>query len=99
MKIYKEVVIPEKIEQREYKRICDLCGLEAKYFNWNADVYRVNETEIAITIKQKDGTAYPEGGNGGDKYEIDLCPNCFKERLVPWLISQGANIKPIEWEW
>jgi len=49
-------------------------------------------------MKQKEGSNYPEGGTGTE-YEIDLCPKCFKERLVPWLKSEGAAIEEKEWDW
>lgn len=31
--------------------------------------------------------------------EVDICPDCFKNKLVPWLISQGAKIKQEDWDW
>jgi len=58
----------------------------------------VNETEVSVTVKQKEGESYPDGGSGTE-YEIDLCPDCFKNRLVPWLKSEGANIGEMEWDW
>lgn len=70
------------VEQR-----CDLCGAIAKDFDsWSGGSYVVDETEIRVTVKQKEGDSYPEGGSGTE-FNIDLCPKCFKERLVPWLIS------------
>lgn len=83
------------------KRTCDLCGKESdseRYDNWNGGSYDVDETEISIKIKQKEGSSYPEGGSG-QEYDIDLCPDCFKKKLIPWLLSQGAKIKPEEWDW
>ena len=99
MKIYKT-----KIERHKYqaliKRTCDLCGQESEQLNeenWDARGYDINETRITVKITQKEGSAYPEGGSG-TKYDIDLCPDCFKDRLIPWLISQGAKIKQEEWD-
>jgi hypothetical protein len=78
------------------KRSCDLCGRAAKNEDWGAGSYEVNETEIEISIKQREGSSYPESGSGTE-YEIDLCPDCFKGRLVPWLREQGAKIEEKEW--
>lgn len=87
---------------RKYKvlleRCCDLCGFKAKSEDWGSSRYNVNETDIQVTCKQKDGNSWPEGGSGYE-YEIDLCPSCFKNKLVPWLQSQGANIQQIDWDW
>lgn len=79
------------------ERKCDLCGCVAKTNDWDAASFRVQETEISVTIKQRDGSAYPECGSGNE-YEVDLCPKCFKDRLIPWLQSQGADIEQGEWD-
>ncbi len=80
-------------------RSCDLCGTVSKgYDSWAGGCYVVDETEILVTVKQKEGKSYSEGGYG-EEYEIDLCPKCFKDRLVPWLQSQGAKIKKMPWDW
>jgi len=68
----------------------------AKHNNWSQSFYEVNETEVSVTVKQREGSSYPEGGMGTE-YDIDLCPKCFKERFVPWLVSQGANIEQKDW--
>ena len=101
MKQY-EVRMTDPQPAREYQhfvaRICDLCGTVTKREDWNAGIYEIDETEIRVEVRQKEGSNYPEGGMGTE-YDIDLCPNCFKDKLVPWLISQGANIEKKEWDW
>lgn len=99
MKIYKKKVIPAKEVTVVEQRKCDLCGKIGKDDRWESkSSYEINETVIEIEIRQKEGASYPEGGSG-TKYEIDLCPDCFKNRLIPWLQSQGADIKTEEWDW
>jgi len=99
MKVCEKRIIPEYISRYVKLRKCDLCGLESKGEEWEAkSIYEVAETEIAIEIRQKEGANYPEGGHG-TKYEIDLCPNCFKDRLIPWLKLEGANIEEENWNW
>lgn len=80
------------------KLTCDLCGEEAKGGDWQSSVYEVNEVELAVTVRQKEGTSFPEGGHG-QEYVIDMCPTCFKDRLVVWLKSQGAEIELKDWDW
>lgn len=99
MKSYETKTTTETITRKSLiRRSCDLCGKEAKNDEWAAGIYEVNETEIEILVRQKEGVNYPEGGSG-TSYEIDLCPDCFKNRLVPWLKSQGASIEEQEWDY
>ncbi len=77
---------------------CDLCGKIAKSGQWNSSTYEVNEVEIEVTVRQKDGSAYPEGGCGAE-FIVDMCPECFKLKLIPWLKENGATVKEKEWYW
>lgn len=77
---------------------CDLCGKIAKSGDWGSSLWEVNETEIEMTVRQKDGISFPEGGHG-TKYEVDICPDCFNTKLIPWLESQGCNAKRDDWDW
>lgn len=97
MKRYEKQAVPASLRTVLVERCCDLCGRAAKDDEWDAGTYTVSETEILVEVRQKDGSAYPEGGSG-TKYEVDLCPKCFKEKLVPWLISQGAKIEKLDWD-
>jgi len=84
-------------EIKEYKVLieisCDLCGKssskEWKDFNFDA-------TQSLVYLKT--GEEYPEGGYG-DKYEIDICPSCFKNKLIPWVESQGGQVTETEWDY
>lgn len=76
---------------------CDLCGRKGSPAReWETAAYEVNKTEVSVTVRAKQGEAYPEGGNGTE-FSIDICPTCFREKLVPWLRSQGAKIEEREW--
>ena len=97
-KIEEKKVMKEVVKKNE-KVFCDLCGIEEGTPSWGGSTcYQVDETEISITIKQKEGDSFPEGGFG-EEYIVDICPTCFKKKLIPWLESQGANIKQTDWDW
>jgi len=82
-------------EQTIFKYLeCDLCKKQSKCRDWENGAFEVNETEI----RYKTGSSYPEGGSGTE-IEIDLCPNCFKDKLIPWLEKQGCKVKEREWDW
>jgi len=72
---------------------CDICGYDGKDGDWKENTYDVRETQVSL----RTGTSYPDGGSGVE-YEVDLCPKCFAERLIPWLESQGAAVRKTEWD-
>lgn len=76
---------------------CDLCGAIAKGGDWDASTYDVNEVEVEVTVRQKNGVSYPDMG-WGTELVVDMCPKCFKDTLIPFLREKGANIEEINWE-
>lgn len=91
---------PQTIEEREelVETTCDLCGAIAKEGNWESSAWEVAESEIEIEVRYKDGCSYPEHGSG-ELFNVDICPKCFREKLIPWLRSQGCKTKFEEWDW
>ena len=77
---------------------CDLCGVEAKRGEYCSSVYDVEETEVEVTVSKKDGYSCPDGGSGTE-YVVDICPDCFKNKLIPWLKSQGCKAERLDWNW
>ncbi len=89
MKEYETVTVTEK-SLKNLK--CDLCGkLSFKSDNWSDDAYYSQE----VTIESDSRSTYPED-NEGHKQSIDLCPDCFEDRLIPWLKSQNCNIPEVD---
>jgi hypothetical protein len=89
MKHKKTIIIPVHAQTIIEFETCDLCG-ERKI----DDCYEINEIEI----RHKQGENYPECGSGTET-TFDVCGNCFDQKLVPWLISQGAKPQIEKWEW
>ena len=66
---------------------CDLCGATAtSESNWGGEDHGVSE----VTIQMKEGYNYPDAGNYVET-EVDICPSCFKNTLLPWLKSMGVK--------
>lgn len=61
---------------------CDLCG--------QAILPRSMGQFSDSTVLGTTGWSYPEGGEY-TRTEVDLCGPCFREKLLPWLISQGVK--------
>lgn len=72
---------------------CDICGEEIKYY----PMYGDDETpNIQIELYQSKAQ-YKDGkrvGEESEHIEHDLCENCFRSKLTPWIESQKKNIKP-----
>lgn len=88
MKHQKTVTVPEKTESRIDKITCDLCGSkdEGGYRDWGGGEGNIYTT----TVELEEGYGYGDGGNVTTT-EFDICPSCFKTKLIPWLKRQGAN--------
>lgn len=100
MRRYEEKVVPSTTRTVCVSQECDLCGRKAQRPDvaWEDSGWCIDETEIEVTVRQKEGSSYPEGGSG-TKYIIDLCPACFKNKLIPCLQAMGARIEQMEWDW
>lgn len=98
MLITEPYTIPEQKSERIIARICDLCGFKTPCESWYDKSWDFDDTTIKITIERNTGSRYPEGGYSTNT-EIDLCPECFKNKLIPWLKSQGALIKDKDINW
>lgn len=87
--------VTEKVEITRTRLVatcCDICGAKSKRDDWTTEIYDVAEVEIRL----REGDNYPEGGSG-TRIDVDMCPDCFREKLIPWLKSQGAKIEVKEW--
>ncbi len=60
---------------------------------WESGYYETNDTKVEVTVHAKKGMSYPDGDSWGHEYLVDICPKCFREKLVPWLNSQVQALK------
>ena len=73
---------------------CDLCGKEFRGNRWGSTSFEILETAVHM----KEGEQYPECGNSTE-IRFDVCPECFKSKLIPWFLEQGAFPTETESEW
>lgn len=94
MKIYSKKKITE--EKNVLDRIqCDFCKNQTNNdSNWDGDSFAIRETEIRF----KDGVSYPEFGHGTE-ITVDMCPDCFEKKLIPWIESNGVKMNTKDWDW
>jgi hypothetical protein len=86
MRRIKTIKIPEHERKVQDGLVCDLCGTESKSPDeWSDKNYNVAETEIRMRF----GDVFPEG-DFSKTTEFDICPDCFEDKLIPWMKLQGA---------
>lgn len=92
MKVFEQIEVPAKTEQRHTQTLCDRCKKDVE----PSDFYGVDD----VDVKCRTGVHFPDGGGGhGSEYEIDLCAPCFTDWLVPLLRQQGIEVREREWDY
>lgn len=95
VKTYKQQAVPAYDKMMFDKLTCDLCGAKAhSEYQWDNGICDVSET----TIKYRHGESWPEGGSD-TTISVDICPSCFKNKLIPWLESQNVSIREEDSDW
>ena len=70
---------------------CDICGAIAPCpdcydAEWAKESYNIS----TATIELKEGASFPAGGSWIET-TFDICPTCFKEKLIPFIKSFGGE--------
>lgn len=95
MKHYKTVETVIKKHEEIDHITCDICGKKGdRSGNWSDREYHLAETEISMDK----GKGYPEGGYG-TRTVVHLCPECFADKLIPWLKTQGVEPTKEEYDY
>jgi len=98
MRKYKKVKEIQELNRLD-EITCDICGKKGK-FAYEGETEWGNYTyeELTVTICMNEGNCYPEGGSGKRIY-FDICPVCFRNKLIPLLESLGARAYEEEWDY
>lgn len=80
MKKYGEVMVPKKTL---ISHTCDICKKDVK----PKDSFDVSYT----TIEMQKAECYP-GYTSGMKYRIDVCTDCFEDKIIP-LIEEKLGVE------
>ena len=86
--------VPATTREVVIATVCDLCSRKEKGDGWETSLFGIEDVEISY----ESGDRYPEGGSS-EVISYDICPKCFKNKLMPWLESQGAKHKKKERDW
>lgn len=89
MKIYKTEHVPAHDKQTWDKSLCDFCNIEVG----GLTLYSVDD----VTISYEYGDSYP-GDKSTELVSVDMCGNCFKDKLRPWIESNMLPGRKMEKE-
>lgn len=89
MKHYKSVNVPAKTERVLDITTCDFCHTAIK-----EEPYEVAE----VTLKCRTGEVFP-GAGWGKEESVDICPDCYRNQLLPWLASKGVSPSVEDWDY
>jgi len=82
----------------KYKKepfLCDICQKKTDDLDcWDGETYSIDGTKIEMTV----GNRYP-GAGWKETTEFHICPDCFKEKLIPFFESHGAKATESETVW
>ena len=94
--VNKQVTYPAKTHTVLDYVTCELCSTTAKDSdNWKGkSSYDVDGVEVRF----KTGESYPEGSNV-EHVVLDICPECFKSKLIPWFEAQGGKVRREDHGW
>jgi hypothetical protein len=89
MEHHKTITIPERQSTVFDYKTCDLCKkkIEEEYGE-----------KSEVTMLYSNGYHYPEGG-GGTEQIFDVCPDCWNDKIVPFMEGQGALFRIREWDY
>jgi hypothetical protein len=88
MRVLRTVPVPATIKQVLDYMKCELCENTSRSDDWSPSLYEVADPTVSL----REGSNYPEGGSTTTVH-IDICPNCFKEKLIPWFVAQGGSTR------
>jgi len=80
------------------KTYCDICGASCEGTKWPHSVHGWSpaEAEVTVSFQWKTTPDEYDGSYVGRLLDIDLCPSCFMNKLVPWVIDQNPGFEAIE---
>jgi hypothetical protein len=95
MKVIQQIAEQRVTEQPERMQavaiICDLC--KTRYEGATRSNWATGQCDSECTdVSYASDTVFPGGGGTEVMINVDICPTCFMDKLLPWLQSQGVEV-------
>lgn len=91
MRVYEEKKVVKK-EKFLVRTSCVFCETIANDGYLDSSSGEIDKAEVEVNITQKKNMRSQEDGHG-TRINLDLCSECFKNKLIPWLVGEGADIE------
>ena len=89
MKKTRKLIRPAYVKEVLESITCDLCpATTTDPENWVIEKGLYHRDEVIVQGKR--GDVYPESGYL-QWVILDLCPTCFRDKLIPWFHSLGGQ--------
>ena len=101
MKIHKGIETTYRYNITD-KMTCDICALTVEGDKWsnNEDVRKEFGNECDVSFNYSEGKSFREDGGWKKTYSLDICPMCFKHRIIPLLQKEyGVMLQTEEVDW
>ena len=113
MRKYEVKETQQIVKKKTVEITCDLCGVNGYAHIHNVGIIGDHRTECVVewkhdedhytdvttTIALERATNY-SGEDGSNEYLFfDVCPECFKQELIPFLKSKGAEPQKANYYW
>ena len=98
MRKYVTRTITKKITE-QVEKTCDICGYKVEGVLGYGDNWDMDQTNHAeVILQMSTGTSYAESVSG-KRINVDVCPKCFMDKVLPYLKSLGAVVYEEPWEY
>lgn len=107
MRQHRKKTIPARETTEIASVTCDVCGKKGDRL-WNAPYNFEDEEDWddsstysfeCVAVRMAEGASYPEGGQAYELTRYDICPDCFKGKVMPFLAELGAQPSSEEVDW
>jgi len=91
VKVPEKIILAHKERGMKIYRICDLCkkeeSEEESCNEWI--VWKIGRVSNAVHKLEYGITKVIDGKEHTERHVIDICPKCFKDKLLPFLEKEG----------
>lgn len=102
MKHYIQIEKPATTEQRLQRTECDICSAQIEEIGWSD----VRESSVKLGVRRhidvelRMGHSYGSDGGEIESHEFDVCVDCFRDKLAPFIEShRGATGRKSKIDW
>lgn len=88
MRTYEEKTV-QKTERILTSLRCDICGQEAKRLGVDCFTWELDYRDYDITVQSR--ILYRYDHDSEIEHDFDICPECFQNKLVPFIRSQSKE--------